>query len=332
MKKILITGATGFVGNVLLNELPKSFPGSHISAFVLPNDPLKNCLLKHKGLNIIEGNIVNREEVLNAVKGHNYVIHLAGFISYWRKDYKKLMDVNKIGVKNIVGACIKHDISNLVHVSSVGAIGFYKDGSFAREDTPFNWPDYIFYMISKYEGQKVVEKAIKGKKLKAVILNPASIMGPGDPNLFSPHNQLYNTIYKKILFGCFSGGLAVVDVRDVVSMIIKALNSDQNGEKYLMVGANVEYSRVAKTIAKYAKKRVYPFPVPSVFLIIVGGLLELMSYITNRRPLLTYAYGKISGWKTYYSSEKSMKDFDHEYISFEKTIEESCRYFEKNFL
>jgi dihydroflavonol-4-reductase len=331
--KILITGATGFVGNSLLGQLPKAFPDSRISALVLPGDPLKKRLSLHEGpLRIIEGNIISSQDVMNAVRDHTHVIHLAGLISYWIKDFKKLMEVNKTGVKNIVEACLKHKITKLVHISSVGAFGFYKDGRLANEDTPFNWPGSFYYMVSKYEGQKIVEQAVKDKKLKAVILNPASIMGPGDPNLFTPHNQLYNTIYKKTLLGSFSGGLAVVDVRDLVEIIIKSINSDKNGEKYLVVGANVEYSRVLKTIAKYAKKKAYPFPLPSFLLMIAGGILELISHITNRRPLLTYAYGKLSGWKTYYSNEKSMKNFNHDYIPFEKTIEDSCRYFEMNFL
>jgi dihydroflavonol-4-reductase len=330
--KILVTGATGFVGNNLLKELAESFPCSQISVFVLPNDPFKNCLTEYKTLHIIEGNIINREEVLSAVTGHTHIIHLAGIISYWEKDYKKLMDVNITGVKNIVEACIKHNTTMLVHISSVGAYGFYKDGNLANEGTPFNWPENFIYMVSKYEGQKIVERAVEEKGLKAVILSPAPIMGPGDQNINTPHNQLYNKIYKKILLGCFSGGLAVVDVRDLVRIILKTLNSDKYGENYLVVGANVEYSQVVKTIAKYAKKRVYPFPIPSFLLSILGRGLELIGNISNRTSLLTYALGKLSSWKTYYSSEKSKIDFDHDYIPFDKTIKDSCEYFEKKFL
>ena len=332
MMKILVTGATGFIGNILLKKLPEHFPNTKISAFVLPDDPLKNRLSKYPGIRIIEGNIINRKELFPAVKGHTHIIHLAGLISYWKKDYKKVMEVNIIGVKNIVEACIKHNITNLVHISSVGAFGFSMDGRIADEETPFNWPDSFFYMVSKYEGQKIVKLAVAEGKLRAVILNPASIMGPGDPDLMTPHNQLYYRIYREKLFGCFCGGLAVVDVRDLVSIIIKVLNSDKNGEQYIVVGENVEYSRVVKTIARYAKKRAYPFPIPSFFLIIIGGLLELISNITKKRPLLTYAYGRLSGWKIYYSNEKSKRDFKHDYIPFEKTIEDSCRYFEENFL
>jgi len=331
--KILVTGATGFVGSFLLEELPKAVPNAEISAFVLPEDEHKSPLAdKYPSLNIIEGNIVNRDEVLRAVKGHTHIIHLAGLISYWKKDRDRLMAVNKAGVENIVESCLEHSSPRLIHISSVGAYGYHKDGSLADEDTSFNWPDNFYYMVSKREGQKIVEQAVKNEGLNAVILNPASIMGPGDPNLSTPHNQLYDRIYNGLFMGCFSGGLAVVDVRDLVKIILKALDSGVIRGKYLVVGANVEYSQVVKAIARCAGKKAYPFPVPPFLLSLVGALLEGVSSLTKRRPLLTHAYGKLSGWKTYYSNEKSKRDFDHDYIPFEKTIEDSCRYFERTFL
>jgi nucleoside-diphosphate-sugar epimerase len=187
-------------------------------------------------------------------------------------------------------------------------------------------------MTSKREGQKIGEQACKEKGLPMVILLPASIMGPGDPNVQTPHNQLYDRIYKKGLFGCFSGGLAVVDVRDLVEIIIKSLKSQIRCDKYLVVGANVRYADVVRAIAKYGHKKVFPFPVPAFLLSTLGRSLEFIGKITNRKPLLTHAYGKLSGWTVYYSNEKSKKEFDHEYRLPEKTIEDSCRYYEDNFL
>jgi len=330
--KILVTGATGFVGNVLLRALPKSFPEARISVLVLPDDPFKHSLSKQKGLRALEGDITDGEDVSNAVQGHTHVIHLAGLISYGQQDKKALMDINAKGVQNIVEACLQHRILRLIHISSVGACGFYKDGKLADEETPFNWPKYFHYMTSKHEGQKIGEQACKEKELPTVILLPASIMGPGDPNIATPHNQLYDRIYKKGLFGCFSGGLAVVDVRDLVEIIIKAIKSEVRCEKYLVVGANVRYADVVRSIAKCANKRIYPFPMPAFLLSIVGGFMEFVGTMAKRKPLLTYAYGKLSGWTVYYSNEKSKKEFVHEYRPFDKTIEDSCRYFEDNFL
>jgi len=187
-------------------------------------------------------------------------------------------------------------------------------------------------MISKHEGQQIVEQACKDKGLNAVILLPASIMGPGDQNIQTPHNQLYYRIYKKRLFGCFSGGLAVVDVRDLVEIIINCLDSQISGEKYLIVSTNVEYSQVLRGIGKYANRKTYPFPIPAFLLTVLGGLLERISFNRDRKPLITYAYGKLSGWKTYYSNEKSRSEFNHEYRPLDRTIKDSCKYFEENFL
>lgn len=331
-KKILVTGATGFVGNVLLEELPGSSPQSRISVFVLPGDPFRKSLSRHRGLRIIEGNITHRQDVMDAVSGHTHVIHLAGLISYAKSDRRRLMEVNAAGVKNIVDACLNHHVRKLVHISTVGACGFLRDGTLTDEEEPFNWPPNFHYMVSKHEGQSIVEEAIQARGLKAVILNPASVMGPGDPNPQTPHNQLYSRIYGKKLFACFSGGLSVVDVRDLVQLIIKALNSDMDGRKYFVVGANAEYSRIVRLIGRQAKKRVHPFPVPSFFLVLAGGMLERIGQITKRKPVLTSAYGRLSGWKVYHSSEKSRKDFNHQYIPLEKTIEDGCRYFEEKFL
>jgi dihydroflavonol-4-reductase len=329
---ILVTGATGFVGNVLMGQLIKVFPDCGISAFVLPDDPFKKSLCRYEGIRVIEGDVTKRENVFGAVRGHTHVIHLAGFISYWRKDRKKLMQVNVLGVQNIVDACLEQKVRKLVHISSVGACGFLMDGKPATEDSPFNWPEYFGYMVSKHEGQKIVEKACKEKDLDGVILMPASIMGPGDADPSTPHSRLYERIYKKRLFGCFAGGLAVIDVRDLVEIIIKALNTRLSGEKYLVLGWNVSYSRVVRGIGKHADRKTYPFPIPAFLLSIAGGALEIISYFTRRNPLLTYAYGRLSGWKVFYSNEKSKRDFAHAYRPFEKTIEDGCRYFEKKHL
>lgn len=329
--KILITGATGFVGSVLIPQLTNKYDVKNISVFILPEEKIPDSW-GDKNLTTIRGNIIDKESVINACRDHTHVIHLAGLISYRKRDKSRLENVNVQGVANIVDACLKHRIQKLIHISSVGAIGFYKKGQYASEDTPFNWPTGFVYMDTKHRGQLIVENAARTKNLPATILNPASIMGPGDPDINTPHNQLYKSIYNNHFFGSFSGGLAIVDVRDLTSIILKSIQKEARGEKYLIVGANTTYQKIIKTIGKYAGKKVYPLRLPS-FLVTTGGLiLESVSLLTGKKPLLTKAYGKLSGWNTYYSNEKSKKEFSHKYFNIEKTIHDSCIYFEKTFL
>jgi len=331
--RILVTGATGFVGNVLLDLIPRALSYSTIDLLVLPGDPGRARLAAKRitGLGFSEGDITNSLDVEEAVRGHTHVIHLAGLISYWGRDRARLVRVNQRGVENVVRACLRHNVDRLIHVSSVGAIGFCRDGTPAEENEPFNWPKGFHYMTTKHAGQQVVERAIRDQGLRAIILNPASLMGPGDPDPRSPHNQLYARIYFKKLFGCFSGGLAVADVRDLAGIIIKALAGGTVGEKYLVVGANLPYTRVVQSIGDCFQTRVYPFRVPSFLLTAVGAFMELVSLLTGKRPSLTRAYGRLSGWYGYYSNRKSIEALGHRYLPFARTIADACAYFRENY-
>lgn len=331
--KLLITGASGFVGNVLLDLLARNAPAAGITVLILPGDPgearIRGKAIGH--LEIVHGDITDSEAVDRAVAGHTHVVHLAGLISYWTRERERLFRVNQLGVANVVDACVRHGVRRLVHVSSVGAIGFHRDGSPADEDTEFNWPRSILYMTSKHAGQQVVERAVRERNLQAIILNPASLMGPGDPIRSTFHNQLYDRIYRHTMFGCFGGGLAVTDVRDLAEIIFKALTMGRVGEKYLVVGCNVEYTTVVKAIGAYFHRKVYPFRVPVFLLAAAGAAMELVSVFTGKRPPLTRSYGRLSGWFGYYSNRKSREAFRHQYLPFEKTIADGCRYFREQY-
>jgi dihydroflavonol-4-reductase len=327
--KLLITGASGFAGNVLLDLLAQNPPDGGVTVFMLSGDPGEERIRGKAipNLEIITGDITDAGSVDRAVAGHTHVIHLAALISYWSRERARIFQANQLGVENVVNACVRHGVRRLVHVSSVGAIGFHRDGRLADEDTAFNWPRTLPYMTSKYAGQQAVEQAVRDRNLQAIILNPASLMGPGDPVPTTPHNQLYRRVCKKTQFVSFGGGLAVTDVRDLTEIIIKALTMGRVGEKYLVVGDNVEYATVLRAIGACFQTKVYPFRVPGFLLAAAGAVMEFVSGFTGKRPLLTSSYGRLSGWYHYYSNTKSREAFDHEYRPFEKTIADGCRYF-----
>jgi dihydroflavonol-4-reductase len=329
--KVFVTGATGFVGSVLMPELIASYGASAVSAFVLPGDIIP-AAWRGAGVRTFDGDIADARAVGAAAAGHSHIVHLAGFISYWRGDEDRLRTVNEDGVRSVVEATLATGVERLIHVSSVGAVGFRRDGLPADETTLFNWPEDILYMVSKRRGQDIVEEAVRGRGLRSVILNPASIMGPGDHNPSTPHNELYRRISRGPLIGSFAGGLAIVDVRDFVSIILKALEGrGRDGESYLVVGANLSYREVIRRISRACGRRAYPFPIPAPLLAAAGQILERAACRTGRRPLLTAAYGRLSGWTAYYDNTKSRREFDHAYIDADKTIRDSWEYYRNTF-
>jgi dihydroflavonol-4-reductase len=329
--KVLVTGATGFVGAVLMPALVGRYGTDAVSAFVLPGDKIP-ATWSTSGVKTLEGDVADAAAVRAAVDGHSHVVHLAGFISYWRGDEAKLRKVNEDGARSIVEASLAAGVKRLIHISSVGAVGFHESGQPADETTLFNWPKDILYMASKRRGQDIVEQAVRDRGLRAVILNPASIMGPGDHNSETPHNALYRRISRGPLFGSFSGGLAIVDVRDLVALILKALEGrGRDGESYLVVGANFRYRDVIRSISLACGRRAYPFPIPAPLLVVAGSVLERASRRTGRRPLLTAAYGRLSGWPAYYGNTKSRREFEHAYIDPDTTIKDGWTYFRDTF-
>ena len=324
---ILVTGASGFVGRRLLQRLLETRAADRICALLLPTDSLPYSLASK--IEIRHGDLRESESVRAAIQGQDLVFHVAGFISYWILDAGLMEAVNVGGVRTVVDACLEFGVRRLVHVSSVGAIGFNPDGRPADEGTPFNWPESFGYMTSKRDGQKVVMDAVKYRGLDAVVVNPASVMGPGDPTPTSAHNRLYASMYRgRSFFGTFGGGLAVVDVRDLVETILAAAERGRAGEAYLSVGANLPYTAVLALMARHSGRRFIPFVVPPLALTAAGWLAELLSRLTRRRPLVTAAYGRLSGWTAYYSSEKSRLELGIAYRAFEGTIADGCRYYE----
>jgi dihydroflavonol-4-reductase len=328
--KILVTGATGFVGSVLMPRLIERVGAESLSAFLLPDDQVPPAWAG-RGVRVLSGDIADGKAVADAVEGHSHVIHMAGFISYWKRDLPRLMTVNRDGVRCVVDACLRHGVRRLIHVSSVGAIGFHKNGEPAAEDAPYNWPSTIPYMASKYEGQRIVDAAVRERGLPAVIINPASIMGPGARSRLKMHNQIYRRISHKHFFGAPPGGVAIVDVRDLVEIILKSFERGRIGEKYLAVGANISCADLVRLIGRTCGRNVHPFKIPAPLLAAAGGFLELISFVTHREPLLTFAYGRIGGWRAYYSNEKSRREFGHSYIPIEQTVADGWAYFVANF-
>jgi dihydroflavonol-4-reductase len=330
--KVLVTGATGFVGAVLMPELVRRYGAECVDTFVLPGDPIPETW-RAMPVRRIEGDIADRAAVAGAVAGHSHVVHLAGFISYWKGDEDRLRSVNEDGARSVVEACLAAGVERLIHVSSVGAVGFHPDGTPADETTPFNWPDDILYMGSKRRGQDIVERAVRERGLRAVVLNPASIMGPGDHIKTTPHNLLYGRICGQTQWGSFAGGLAIVDVRDLAAIIQAALEGrGRDGESYLVVGANLTYSDVVRRISRTCGRGCHPFPVPPALLTAAGHVLEALARRTGRRPLLTAAYGRLSGWTAYYDNAKSRREFGHTYIDADRTIADGWDYFRTKFL
>jgi len=176
---ILITGASGFLGNRIVEELLSS------------NSPLKTRIIKlldtkpYKGkmgpvVEFTQGDVRDSSLIDELCEGVDIVIHSAAIIDWGTKSKQEVLDVNVKGTKNIIDACHKSGVKNLVFTSSLDAVFTGKPLVDIDENQPYPETHATIYCESKMLAEIAVQNA-NSQHLKTCILRPADIYGEADP-------------------------------------------------------------------------------------------------------------------------------------------------------
>jgi dihydroflavonol-4-reductase len=236
---ILVTGATGHLGNVLVRKLLDR--GERVRALVLPGEALHS--LNGLMVEVIVGNILDRELLDRAVQGVDTVYHLAGIISILPGSDEIMQEVNVTGARNVAEASLKAGVRRLVHVSSIHAFRREPHGTTIDESTPLA-PDSDAgaYDRTKAEGALAVLDLVD-RGLDAVIACPTGIIGPYDYQESEMGGAVTNFAAKKLHF-LVKGAFDFVDVRDVAKGLILAAEKGRAGETYILSGTCVTLEQI----------------------------------------------------------------------------------------
>lgn len=176
----IVTGCTGFVGNVLTKKLLEE--GFAVRG--LARSPRKaEQVFQDKKPEFVFGNISDETDVEALFRGNGpfVVIHTVAKVTIGEGSQKELQDVTVKGTENIVRACCRHNVLKLIHISSTEAI---PKGLVLKEDISNYVPDPARsrkgYPRAKAEADAIVLRAVKEHGLNASILLFASVIGPGD--------------------------------------------------------------------------------------------------------------------------------------------------------
>jgi dihydroflavonol-4-reductase len=247
MGTILVTGATGFLGQVLV---PRLRADGH-AVRVLERTPC--AAFDGLGVERATGDVTRPDTLSAALDGVERVIHMAGLVSHAEADRERLLEVNVSGTEHVLAAARAAGVARVVHVSSIAAVGTTPDPDAPLdEESPYSRVAASFpYSLSKRLGeQAALAAAAQGQDV--TVANPGHVLGAGDVNGISTFH------IRKILTGelrmTLPGGISYVDVGDVVDGIVRVLERGRTGRRYILATpdgglSHVELSRRVLALA-----------------------------------------------------------------------------------
>jgi dihydroflavonol-4-reductase len=260
--KIAVTGAAGFVGTTLINELVDQ--GNEVVAI----DQKRSEHVRSDGVTWVMGDVLDKESMTRALEGAEVFYHLAAVITLAQEN-DKAWKINTEGVRNAAEAAKTVGVRRMVHCSSVHSFDQYRCGGKLDELTPRSTaPEIPVYDRSKWFGEVELRKVIDSG-LDAVICNPTGVYGPPDYGLSSRLNQGFLAAARGKTPVLIGGGFDLVDVRDVAAGLILASSKGRTGENYLLSGEFVPMLQGCRMAANEAGRRGPLFALP----------LKVMNYI-----------------------------------------------------
>lgn len=320
---LVVTGATGHIGNVLVRELLAR--GQAVRALVLPKDDLRPL----SGLNveIINGDVTDKASLETAFKGADTVFHLAGIVTIMPGMKNILEKVNIEGTRNVAAACRSTGVRRLVYTSSIHAIAEPPHGIPIDESQPFK-PESVLgdYAWSKARASLLLlDEAQKGG-LDVVICCPTGVIGPYDYNV-SNIGQLILDFDSGYLKSYVSGAYDFVDVRDIARGLILAAERGKSGRHYIFSGIQVHVPELMQELALDVGKPAPTCRIPTLLARSAGVLASIYYRLAKRKPVFTAYSIDVLASNSLVSSARAREELEFTSRPWQQSIRDQVEWF-----
>jgi dihydroflavonol-4-reductase len=282
VKRVLVTGGTGFLGRHLVDHLRRTEPMTQLRLLCRASTPA-GC---DPAVEIVRGDVADPDSVLRAMDGVNEVYHLAGRVSRLPADRHALLRTHVEGARSICGAAVRCRPARLVVVSTSGVVAVSR-----RPTVQDEWAEYPYELVSRWPyyssklfAEKLVLSATAEYGLPTVVVNPTLVLGPdGGPD---STNAILAPLVTGRLPAAPRGGLSFVDVRDVAAILPVAGRLGRVGHRYLLTAANCTFRDLAGRISVLTGRPAPRLPpLPTTLALDVARLLRTLPGLAQRLPL-----------------------------------------------
>jgi dihydroflavonol-4-reductase len=282
MRPTLVTGANGHVGNNICRLLVQR--GETVRAMIRESaDPAP---LHDLDVEVVHGDILDPEAVTRAVEGCGRVYHTAAGFLMWATDPEHAIIRPSVdGTRNVMKAAAKAGVEKVLYVSTGGTIGFSATPDVRRTERDHNKDPHTPYFIGKIAAEKEAFAIGEREKLPVTAINPGFILGP---RFWKPSESTRQVVdfLNNGLPVYFDGGFGVVDVEDVATGALLAMDKGGDRERYIVSGENVMVKQLFDLVAELAgiSPPQWKIPVPVLRVLAMG--MEAVGWATGWRPLL----------------------------------------------
>ncbi len=321
----LITGATGFVGSHLL----RTWLAAGHAARVLYRSQAKLDALRDLDYEAVQGDLDDAAALRTACAGCDIVFHVAAKADYWKdSDRAALWRINVEGTRNLLEAAGAAGVRRVIFTSSASAIGMRPGRELSDESDAFNLrPEQFYYAYTKAEAEKVAAEFL-ADGLDIVTLNPVVVIGPGDLNAISG-SFVIEAVRWQWLMPCSSGGLAVIDVRDVARAHVLAAEGGLSGERYILTAANMTYRDFFDAIAAACGVRPPLLSTPNWLLEPTARSIDALRSLGLGTPV-DANQARLGGEFVYFDGGKAARDLCKPQIDIETSLRETYEWYERN--
>jgi dihydroflavonol-4-reductase len=324
--KVLVTGATGFIGYHVAKLLQEK--GFHVRAFAREGNDAS--LLKALGVEPVQGDIRDIDALSHALKGCRQLYHVAADYRLWVPDPETMYEINVQGTRNVMQAALKRSVERVVYTSTVGVLAAGSNGKPSNEETQADIHEMVgHYKKSKFLAEQEVRHFIE-QGLPVVIVNPSTPIGPFDRKP-TPTGKIIVDLLNGKMPAYLDTGLNFVDVEDVAAGHVLAAQQGRVGEKYILGNRNMTLKEFFEFIAGATGTKPPKVRLPYLPVLIAAHVDEALSkWVTGRQPRIPLTGVKMSKNYMYFDCAKAVKELHLPQSPIEGAIEKAVRWFKDN--
>lgn len=328
--KVLVTGATGFLGSHVARVLAEQ--GADLRLLVRPSSDLRNIV--DLAAERVQGDLREPASIEKAVSGCDAVFHVAADYRLWVRDPDEMYRSNVEGTRGLLEAARKQKVRRIVYTSSVATMGFDarsgSNGHVADESSPVKLDDMIgHYKRSKFMAEQVAVDAARSG-VDVVIVNPTTPIGERDIKP-TPTGRIVVDFLKRKFPAYVETGLNLVDATECARGHVQAFEKGRAGERYILGGENLTLKQILDRLAAITKLPSPTVKLPYIFALAAGVVDEVVTgRIRGREPRATIDAVRMGRKMMFVSSGKAERELGWQSIPVDGALRRAVDWFRAN--